>query len=207
MKPTMSVSALAAAVCAPLALSACPLVENVDDGHNDGEVITKVALTFAPAGGGAAVTAAFSDPENDGDPTIDPIALTNGTTYTLTLAFENQLAEPAEDITAEVEEEASEHQVFVYGSAVQGPATGTNASHRVTHAYADVDDAGLPIGLSNTIVATTLGSGELSIMLRHLPAEDGTPQKVAGLAEAFATDGDAIAGEADVDVTFPLTVE
>ncbi len=207
MKPTMSVSTLAAAVVAPLALSGCPVVENVDDGHNDGEVITKVALTFAPAGGGTAITASFSDPENDGDPAIDPITLTNGTTYTLTLAFENQLAEPAEDITEEIVEEADEHQVFIYGSAVQGPATGANASHRVTHAYADVDDGGLPIGLSNTIVAAAVGDGEFSVTLRHLPAEDGTPQKVAGLAEAFATDGDAIAGEADVDVTFPLTVE
>jgi hypothetical protein len=177
MKPTMSVSALAAAVCAPLALSACPVVEDVDDGHNDGEVITKVALTFAPAGGGAALTAAFSDPENDGDPTIDSIALTNGTTYTLTLAFENQLAEPAEDITAEVEEEGGEHQVFVYGSAVQGPATGTNASHRVTHAYADVDDAGGAAKTEEDGVGAAGDSDAIKVVVvgRHLGLE-----KIAG---------------------------
>lgn len=198
---------LTAVLSATFALTGCFDVENPDDGENEGEVITRVALTFTPDGGGDAVVAAFADPENDGNPTIDPITLENGTAYTLALTFENQLADPVEDITAEVAEEADEHQVFVYGSAVEGPATGDNAAAVVTHAYADEDDAGLPIGLENTITATAAGSGEFKVMLRHLPAEDGVAVKVAGLAEAFATDGNAIAGDADVDVTFDLTVE
>jgi hypothetical protein len=197
----------ALAVLAPLALSACLDVENPDDGENEEEVITRVALTFTPAGGGEAVVAAFADPENDGNPTIDPITLAVGTTYALALTFENQLADPVEDITAEVADEADEHQVFVYGAGVQGPATGDNPDHVVTHAYADEDAAGLPIGLDNTVVAAVAGSGDFKVMLRHLPAEGGVVVKVEGLAESFAVDGNGIAGEADVDVTFPLTVE
>lgn len=197
----------AAALLAPAALVGCLDVETPDEGENEEEVITRVVLTFTPEGGGADVVAAFADPENDGNPTIDPITLENGTTYTLALTFENQLADPVEDITAEVAEEADEHQVFVYGSAVEGPATGDNAAAIVTHAYADEDEGGLPIGLENTIVATAAGSGDFKVMLRHLPAEGGVAAKVADLAGAFAAEGNAIAGDADVDVTFALTVE
>jgi hypothetical protein len=196
-----------ASIFAPLAFAGCPAVDDIDDGGNDNEVITRVALTFSPNGGGADVIAAFADPENDGNPTIDPITLTNGTTYTLTLSFENQLADPVEDITAEVADESDEHQVFVYGSAVEGPATGANPAHIVTHAYADQDSAGLPIGLENTVVAVTAGDGELKVMLRHMPPEDDIAVKAADIAAAFATDGDAIGGSVDVDVTFPLAVE
>jgi len=195
------------ALLVPVALSACFDVENPDEGDNEEEVITRVALTFTPDGGGDAVVAAFADPENDGDPTIDPITLAVGTTYALALTFENQLADPVEDITAEVADEGDEHQVFIYGPAVQGPATGDNPDHVVTHAYADEDAAGLPIGLDNTVVAAAAGTGDFKVMLRHLPAEGGVAVKVEGLAETFAVDGNAIAGDADVDVTFPLTVE
>jgi hypothetical protein len=197
----------AAALLVPAALVGCLDVENPDEGENEEEVITRVVLTFTPEGGGDAVVAAFADPENDGNPTIDPITLENGTTYTLALTFENQLADPVEDITAEVAEEDDEHQVFVYGSAVEGPATGDNDAALVTHAYADEDEGGLPIGLENTIVATATGNGDFKVMLRHLPAEGGVAAKVADLAEAFAAEGNAIAGDADVDVTFALTVE
>jgi hypothetical protein len=197
----------AAALLVPVALVGCIDVETPDEGENEEEVITRVVLTFTPRGGGDDVVAAFADPENDGNPTIDPITLDNGTTYTLALTFENQLADPVEDITAEIAEEADEHQVLIYGSAVEGPATGDNADAIVTHAYADEDEGGLPIGLENTIVATSTGNGDFKVMLRHLPAEDGVAVKVAGLAEAFAADGNAIAGDADVDVTFALTVE
>jgi hypothetical protein len=58
-----------------LAASAC----GSDDGHshNEEEVINTVTLTFTPSGGGAAITAAYDDPDGDGGeaPTIDPIGL------------------------------------------------------------------------------------------------------------------------------------
>jgi hypothetical protein len=194
-------------VFVPFALAGCLDVENPDPGENEGEAITRVELTFTPEGGGAAIVASFADPENDGDPTIDPITLADGARYALAVTFENQLADPVEDITAEVADEGDEHQVFFYGSAVSGPATGDNAAAVVTHAYADEDENGLPIGLANTIEATSTGSGELKVMLRHLPAEGGVAVKVASTAEDFAADGNAVPGDADVDVTFALTVE
>lgn len=186
----------------------CPNVEDPDDPANEQEVITTVALTFAPAGGGTAVEASHADPENDGAPVIDTITLAAGTTYTLTVAFLNELEDPPEDITVEVNEESDEHQVFVYGSGVEGPATGTNADHLVTQVYDDADANDFPIGLTNTIDAVATGDAELKLMLRHLPPENDVAVKVAGLAEDFAAGGSAgIPGEVDADVTFPLTVE
>lgn len=193
-------------VAAALVSVACVDVENPDTQDNDQEVITTVRLTFTPDGGGDALTFAVADPENDGSPVIDDIALAAGTTYAMSVAFLNELEAPAEDITVEVSEESDEHQVFIFGSGVSGPATGDNADAVVTHAYADTDENGLPVGLSNTITATTAGAGELSVMLRHLPVENGTAQKVADLAAQLAA-GDTLPGEPDADVTFPLVVE
>lgn len=191
----------------PVAAVAACGAANPDEA-NEEEVITTVVLTFTPDGGGDAVEASWADPENDGSPVIDAIALAADTTYGLAVSFLNELEEPAEDITVEVAEEDDEHQVFVFGSAVEGPATGTNAEAVVTHAYDDADAEGNPVGLANTITATATGSGELRVALRHLPAEDGTAVKVAGLAEDLATDGiDALPGATDVDVSFDLTVE
>ncbi len=194
------------ATAAALTLAGCPNVEAPPAGPNDAEVITTVKLTFTPAGGGTPLEFAFADPENDGSPVVDDVALEDDTTYTMAVAFLNELEDPAEDITVEVDEESDEHQVFVYGSGVSGPATGENAAALVTHAYGDTDANDLPVGLSNTITATAAGSAEIKVMLRHLPVENETATKVAALAAALAA-GDTLPGEPDVDVTFPLVVE
>ena len=205
MTQFLSASILSAAA---LALLGCPDVENPDDPANEQEVITTVALTFTPAGGGAAVEASHADPENDGDPVIDTITLAVGTTYALTVKFLNELEDPPEDITVEVNEESDQHQVLIYGDGVESPATGTNADHLVTQAYDDEDANGLPVGLESTIDAVTAGSADFKLMLRHMPPESNTAVKVEGIAEDFASGGSAgIPGEVDADVTFPLTVE
>lgn len=198
--------AFSLATAAALALAGCPNVEDPTRTENEEEVITTVKLAFTPDGGGTALEFAFADPENDGSPVVDDVTLASGTTYTMTVAFLNELETPAEDITAEVDAESDEHQVFVYGSGVSGPATAENEAALVTHAYADTDANDLPVGLSNTVVATTAGTAELKVMLRHLPVENGTAPKVADLAAVLAA-GDTLPGEPDVDVTFNLIVE
>ena len=172
----------------------------------DNEVITTVILQFTPTGG-AAITATFDDPDGDGGtaPTIDPIALVAGTTYATTVQFQNRLEAPAEEITDEVRDEAEDHQVFLTGTAVSGPAT-ANAAAALTHTYADQDANGLPIGLGNTIVAAA-GTGQLTLTLRHLPPLNGAAAKVAGLAEQVKAGGfPAIGGTTDVQVDFSVTV-
>lgn len=176
--------------------------------ENEEEVITTVELTFTPQGGGTALTFTWADPEDDGSPVIDSIVLMDADDYDLTVRFLNELEDPAENITEEIEEEDDEHQIFVYGSGVEGPGTATNANKIVTHAYSDTDDGGLPVGLSNTIVTDGTGTGEFNLMLRHLPPESGTAVKVADLADTFASDGaGGLPGDTDVDVTFPIEVQ
>ena len=174
---------------------------------NPQEVITTVELTFTPSGGGDSVVARFADPENDGDPIVDPIALADGGNYTLAIRFLNELASPTEDVTEEVLDEADEHQVFIYGDVVDGPAS-TVPNAILTQAYADEDDNGFPIGLNHDLVANAAGTGSLSVLLRHLPPENDTPVKTADLAEDFAANGEAgIPGDTDVNVTFDVEVQ
>jgi hypothetical protein len=76
------------------------------------------------------------------------------------------------------------------------------------HAYGDEDDNELPIGIDNTITVLGAGSGELSVMLRHMPAENGQAVKTPEAAETVATDGfSALGGDIDLDVTFTVLVE
>jgi hypothetical protein len=190
-----------------IGLAACGDPGHDHDHGNEAEVITTVVLRFLPSGGGSALEFTWADPEDDGSPVIDDITLADADDYDVTVSFLNELEDPAEDITAEVEDESDQHQVFFTGSAVKGPATGT-AVGLVTHAYADEDVNGLPVGLENTFTTDTTGNGELIVTLRHMPPENDSPVKLDGAAEDVAAGGFAsIGGDNDAQVTFNLTVE
>ncbi|MCA9648419.1 MAG: hypothetical protein H6712_34360 [Myxococcales bacterium] len=188
-----------------------------DHDHNEEtEIITTVTLTFTPQGGGSPVVAAFNDPDGDGGVSgeSDPISLTTGTSYDLAIAFTNELVDPPEEITAEIEEEAEQHQIFVYGEGVSGPAAGDDPTALVVHAYADLESSygpnevgeDLPVGLLGTVMAANAGTGSLQVRLQHLPELNGSPQKVPGLAESLAA-GELLPGEVDASVSFMLTVQ
>jgi hypothetical protein len=190
-----------------LAASACWFTACSDDGGaaNDNEVITSVMLSFEPTAG-AAVTAEFNDPDGDGGQaaTVQPITLTNNTTYTLEVRFQNRLETPTEEITTEVMDESDAHLLLFTGSAVVGPAT-NNTTGPITQAYADLDANGLPIGLKSTITAHT-GTGMMIVTLRHMPPEE-PPQKAADtLAKVKAGGIDSIGGSTDAQVMFEVTV-
>lgn len=217
----LSTRSLRLGLAGVLSLAACTgLGDEGGDGGtgagNESEVLTTVRLSFTPQGGSMAVLAEFTDPDGDGgmSGSADPITLVAGTTYDLAVDFLNELEEPPEDIGAEVAEEAEEHQVFVTGTAVEGPATGTSPDAPVQQAYADSESTyganvvgdDLPVGLAHTITARAAGSGTLEITLRHLPELNGQPQKLAGLAEQLAA-GEPLPGDVDAAVEFELTVQ
>lgn len=188
-----------------------------DHGHGqESEVITTVTLTLTPQGGGDAIVVEFDDPDGVGgmSGSSDPLTVIAGTTYDLSIGFSNGLVDPPEDIGAEVAEEAEEHQIFITGMGVGGPAAGSDPAALVTHAYADLEsDYGanavgddLPLGLLGTITASSAGTGTLVVRLQHLPELNGSPQKTAGLAEALAM-GELLPGDVDASVTFELTVQ
>lgn len=177
------------------------------------EVISKVELTFAPVEGGAPVVAAFVDPPGAESGTADPIRLALGMTYALSISLTNHLADPPEDITEEIKDEAEDHLVLIHGNGVSGPASASGES-LVSQAYADLEsDYGenaigddLPVGLLHTIVAERAGTAELFVMLRHIPAVNDQPLKTAELPQEFA-DGESLPGDVDVNPKFELTVE
>ena len=126
-----------------LALSACSDVE--DDDHHDHdhehEFFTTVRLNFATDAGDE-FEANFIDLQDSENPEVDPIYLTNGETYSLSISFLNELADPVEDITPEILDEQDEHQVFIYGDAVESAATAANDDALVTSTYLDSDSNG-----------------------------------------------------------------
>ncbi|MFN0246188.1 MAG: hypothetical protein ACKV2T_04725 [Kofleriaceae bacterium] len=171
------------------------------------EVITTVTLTLTPTGG-APIVAEFDDPDGDGGepPMIDSIALLAGTTYSVTVGFQNRLETPPEEITEEVRDEATDHQVFFTGDAVNGPAS-DRPTAAITHAYTDTDGGGLPIGLSNQFVVGAGAAGDLIVTLRHMPPINDQPTKTANAAALVRSGGfAAIGGENDAQVTFPVAV-
>jgi hypothetical protein len=166
--------------------------DNDDAPVNEEEVITTVRVTLV--GGGQTITLESKDLDGgDGPnpPELTPIGgatLVAGTTYTGTTTFLNELTNPVDNITEEVEEEGADHQVFYQ----LPPSIGT-----VT--YTDVDANGRPVGLNFTLVAGNSGStGTLTVTLRHLPNKTASGVSGGDITNA--------GGNTDAAVTFSVAV-
>jgi hypothetical protein len=162
--------------------------DNDDAPVNEEEVITTVRVTLV--GGGQTIILESRDLDGDG-PVLTPpgvATLVAGTTYTGTTTFLNELTNPVDNITEEVEEEGADHQVFYQ----LPPSIGT-----VT--YTDVDANGRPVGLNFTLVAGNSGStGILTVTLRHLPNKSAAGVASGNIANA--------GGSTDAAVSFPIVV-
>ena len=184
-----------------------PACSDPATGGNESEVITTITLTFTPPTG-APVVAVWNDPDGDGGitPTVDPIAVTVGTTYALTVGFENRLEDPPEIITDEVRDEGDAHQVFLTGPAVNGPAS-LETNGALIHSYADADRNGLPIGLANTIVVQAGNGIGMAVTLRHMPPVNGVATKSSDASRIVATTGFGnLPGTTDAQVMFPVAI-
>lgn len=177
-----------------IALLVIPIIfstscSNDDAPVNEEEVITTVTTTLV--GGGQTITLTSRDLDGDG-PNAPVVTVSGnlvaGTTYTGSTTFLNELENPAEDITVEVEEEGADHQVFYQLPSSIGTVT-----------YTDTDANGKPIGLNFTLVAGTSGTtGTLTVTLRHLPNKTAT-----GVAAGDITNA---GGNTDAAVTFSVAV-
>lgn len=167
------------------------------------ELITEVKLTFTPAGGGTPIVVSAIDPDGPGviNLTADqPISLTAGTAYTLSIEFFNGLLDPTEDeydITAEVLEEADEHMLFFsWDGGFSNPSGNGNIDNRADAVnYEDNDVNGLPLGLSTswTTVATEASDLTFRILLKHQP-------------DLKSANAGSTVGETDADVEFELNI-
>ena len=95
---------------------------------------------------------------------------------------------PAENITDEVHDEASDHQFFYQPTTAE-----------VTIAYNDNDGFGNPIGISTNVNTTNSSSGTITITLRHQPDKNGS-----GVAQGNIQNA---GGETDIEVTFNVLVQ
>jgi len=157
---------------------------------NEEEMITTLTYTLTSTTGGETVVLEFQDLDGDGGdaPVIQGGTLAANHQYNGELSLLNEAESPAEDITAEVMEEALEHQFFFQ-----------SATSNVTVGYADMDTDGNPIGISSVLNTGDAASGNLTIILRHEPMKSATGVSGGDIANA--------GGETDIEVTFPLNVQ
>ncbi len=175
--------------------------------HDPNEVMTTIRLNFTAESGGEPFTATWADANNDGNAMIDTITLTAGETYAVTVEVLNELEDPAENVTEELQMELDEHQFFFYGEAISSPSS-ESTSAIVNQSYSDMDSVGFPVGLTNSFEAVEAGSGMLTIMLRHMPPVNGTAVKTGELAEMVKSGNtDSLPGSIDIQIDFPITVQ
>lgn len=151
---------------------------------NEEELITSLIISFVDtAGVQPTVQYAFRDPDGDGGnaPTQhDVIRLVANTYYNATVQLLNESVSPAEDITLEVEEEATEH-LFCYD------VTNTNVSIVKTDT-----DGTFEVGIQSRWFTGNVANGETTISLKHQPD---------------VKDGTCAPGDTDVEVTFVTEIQ
>ncbi len=155
---------------------------------NEEEVITTVTTTLT----NGSTTITLTSRDLDGDGPNAPVVtvsgdLTANTVYNGEITFLNETVTPADNITAEVEEEGEEHQIFYQIPAALG-----------TIGYTDFDVNAKPVGLTFTYTTGNAGTGNLTVTLRHLPNKSA-----AGVAAGDITNA---GGATDAQVTYPIVI-
>lgn len=151
------------------------------------ELITTLILTVE--NDSSSVEFKFEDLDGDGgmDGTTTSAPLKAGQTFSASLRLLNASVNPEENITEEIEEEDLDHQFFFSNDA------------GITIMYDDADSEGNPIGLKTLWSDLTVGTGELTITLKHEPEKTAS-----GVSDGDITNA---GGETDIQVTFPIVIE
>lgn len=174
-----------------LALSSCkedepktPIIPNEE------EVITTLTYTLIDINSLEVYTFLFQDLDGDGGnpPIIIADTLEAYGAYAGSISILNELETPAGDITAEVEAEGTEHQMFYLSS-----------NDNLTVSYTDMDTDGNPLGIGTQLTCGDPGSGTLTIVLRHEPNKFGEGVSGGDITNA--------GGETDIEIIFNVVVE
>ena len=157
---------------------------------NEEEVITTVTTTLT--NGSNVITLKSRD--LDGDGPNNPLITASGnlvanTTYTGTVTFLNEIANPTDNITEEVLAEGVDHQLFYQPSPASiGVFT-----------YADTDVNGKPIGLQFSLTTGAAISGNLLVTLRHEPNKSAVGVSSGNITNA--------GGATDAAVIYPVVIQ
>lgn len=179
---------LAAALFGSVTITSCSK-DNEED--NDEELITTLALSFTPVGGGTPTTFQFRDVDGPGGnpPVVDEIVLSAGTEYTFTVTVLNESVSPAEDITVEINSESTSHRFYHLPSAASS----------ITVDNLNTDTNGVTLGVNGRVTTGAVANGTYRVVLRHYGATP--PDK----AESDAVDSPK--SSSDIDITFSTRVE
>jgi hypothetical protein len=155
---------------------------------NEEELITTVELELTNSADATNVVL-FKSVDIDGEGPDNPVITITGTvnansTYQGAVRFLNESIAPSENITEEVIEEGDEHEVF-YSSSL--------ADFSITKI--DLDANGNPLGVITTLQTGAIGTGTLTVVLRHEPTKPNDNTLIGA------------GGETDVQVSFTLAVE
>jgi hypothetical protein len=158
------------------------------DHDHDHELITTVELTLTSGSS----TVQLVSKDLDGDGPNAPIVSVTGSfqknlIYEGTIRFLNELKQPIENVTEEIEEKDLEHQVFYMVSNNLG-----------SFQYTDFDSNSKPLGLSTLYTSENIGSGNLRVVLRHMPNKNASGVVEGNIANA--------GGETDIEVNFDIVV-
>jgi len=167
---------------------------NDDDSSpvNEEEVISTVKVTLT--NGANIITLTSKDLDLDG-PNLPEITvsgnLSANTTYTGEVSLLNETVSPVKVVSEEIVESAQEkldHQFFyVANSGLLGAFT-----------YEDEDGNGNPIGLRFTFTTGAASTGDLSVILKHLPNKSAE-----GVSSGDITNA---GGNTDAEAKFNITV-
>ena len=157
---------------------------------NEEEVINEVTLTMKDETNNTYI---FSYKDSDGSGPADAVVtadnLPANKLLTGAITLTNTLAQPADNITNEVLEEAAEHQFFYLFSGINAP--------KLT--YTDSDVNGKPIGIQFKLETKDAYSGKMKVVLRHQPSKDA-----GGVSGGDITNA---GGATDLEIEFDTVVE
>lgn len=158
---------------------------------NEEELITTLIWKLEPIGNnGQPVEYKFQDLDGDGgsDPIITGGPIIQNENYNCSVTLLNEAESPAEDITGEVRAESADHQLFYQ----------RDGNLDIQISYQDEDTDGNPLGLETKLSVGSIGTGEITITLRHEPDKSAN-----GVAEGSILNA---GGETDIEVTFDIEI-
>ncbi len=160
-------------LCSLIIVSSCKKPEDDHDHDHENEFITTVKLIVVNTNDSTdAHTASWKQTNPDGttppDTSLANLNLKTNSTYSLSAYFLDETKSPAEDITQEIQAEATSHGVFYIPDAVLGTS--------LTVVRNDVDANNLPVGLKAILTTGTASvNAFMNVILRHQPSgKDGT---------------------------------
>lgn len=154
---------------------------------NEEEVISAIVYTLTPEKGGTMKIISVNYLGGN-TPVYRSDTLEAHTTYYASVQFLNEFVSPVTDITEEVQDEANDHQIFYQSNL-----------NDLLLLYDDADTNGFPVGLKSKLITGKSSSGELSIILRHLPEKAAEGVKSGNITNA--------GGETDVEINFLIYVQ